>query len=182
LQNTSTPTFSTKGTSHKPCLSIQQWHSLQPEAHATWDLLSDEAKAIILGLHKDPGKCTVNLHNVSAFDFLLANLHEHLLDVIKDPVDIAPEPDDDHGDAGSQLNEDTSTVLLAFLSKQKSAMHPGHLANVLSTSKNKNAKGARFKTNSDASSPKDDKIVINGKRYHQVQVHHIFCSVSSHKS
>jgi len=46
----------------------------------TWDLLSDEAKAIILGLCKDPGKCTVNLHDVSAFDFLQANLHEHLLD------------------------------------------------------------------------------------------------------
>ena len=30
--------------------------------------------------------------------------------------------------------------------------------------------------------PKDDEIVVNGKRYHQVQVHHIFYSVSSHKS
>jgi len=38
----------------KPRLSIQQWHALQPEARATWDLLSDEAKAIILGLRKDP--------------------------------------------------------------------------------------------------------------------------------
>ena len=49
-QNSCTPTFSAKGNPQKPCLSIQQWHSLQPEAHATWDLLSNEAKAIILGL------------------------------------------------------------------------------------------------------------------------------------
>jgi len=45
-----------KGDPPKPHLSNQQWHSLKPEARATWDLLSDEAKAIILGLHKDPGK------------------------------------------------------------------------------------------------------------------------------
>ena len=28
----------------------------------------------------------------------------------------------------------------------------------------------------------DEKIVVNGKRYHQIQVHCIFYSVSSHKS
>ena len=38
-QNTCNPTFSARGNSPKPCLSIQQWHSLQPEARATWDLL-----------------------------------------------------------------------------------------------------------------------------------------------
>ena len=37
-------------------------------------------------------------------------------------------------------------------------------------------------TKPNASSPKDDEIVINGKKYHQVQVHHIYYSVSSHKS
>ena len=72
----------------KPCLSIQQWHSLQPEAHVTWDLLSNEAKAIILGLCKDPGKHVVNLHNISVFDFLQANLHESLLEETEDPVEI----------------------------------------------------------------------------------------------
>jgi len=57
----------------KPRLSFQQWHSLEPEAQAMWDLLSDEAKAIILGLRKDPGKRTVNLHDISAYNFLQAN-------------------------------------------------------------------------------------------------------------
>ena len=145
LQNSCTPMFSAKGNPLKPHLSIQQWHSLQPEARTTWDLLSDEAKAIILGLRKDPGKPVVNLHDISAFDFLQANLHEHLLDEIKDPVNIAPEPDEDHGDAGSQLDEDTSTVLLAFLSKQKSTAHPGHLANVFVHLKEQEYKGCEVR-------------------------------------
>jgi len=50
------PTFAGNGTSPRPHLTNQQWHSLQPDAQATWDLLSNEAKAIILRLHKDPGK------------------------------------------------------------------------------------------------------------------------------
>ncbi len=179
VRNTPLPTT---GTPFKPCLSIQQWHSLEPEARATWDLLSAEAKAIILGVCKDPGKRTVNLHSISAYNFLQANFHENLQDDNGDSIEIPPAPNEDQANDNPQLNEDTSTALLAFLSKQKSNAHPGHLANVLSTSKTKNAKGAKFMTKSDASSHKDDEIVINGKKYHQVQSHHVYYSVSSHKS
>ncbi len=35
---------------------------------------------------------------------------------------------------------------------------------------------------SDVSPSKDDEIVINGKKYHQVQSHCIYYLVSSHKS
>jgi len=80
---------------------------------------------------------------------------------------LLPDPDDDHGDAEAQVDEDTSTALLAFLSKQQGSTHPGHLANILSTfSKTKNAKGAKFmsKPNADPPSPPtDDEIVVNGK-------------------
>ena len=86
------------------------------------------------------------MHNISAFDFLQANLYESLLEEIKDPIEIPPDPNKNQAEAIPQLDEDTSTALLAFLSKQKSTTHPGHLANILSTSKNKNAKGARFMT------------------------------------
>ncbi len=55
-QHSKTPTFAINGMSPRPHLTSQHWHSLQPDARATWDLLSDEAKAIILGLCKDPGK------------------------------------------------------------------------------------------------------------------------------
>jgi len=160
---------------------MQQWHSLQLEARATWDLLSDEAKAIILGLRKDPGKRVVNLHDISAYDFLQANLHESLLEDTDDSNEIPPAPDEDQADSVPQLDEDTSTALLAFLSKQKSA-HPGHLTNVLSTSKSNNVKGARFMTKSDANPSKDDEIIINGKKYCHVQSHCIYYLVSSHKS
>jgi len=180
-QKSRLPMPSTSSNPQKPRLSFQQWHSLQPEARMTWDLLSNEAQAIILGLRKDPGKHAVNLHNISAFDFLQANFHD-LLDEAGDPGEISPDPDEDQANPATQLDDDTSTAFLAFLSKQKSAAHPGHLANVLSTSKNKNAKGARFMPKSDASPPKDDEIVINGKKYWQVQAHCIYYSVSSHKS
>ncbi len=136
-RNTHNSTFPAKGDPPKPHLSIQQWHSLQPETHATWDHLLDEAKAIILGLCKDPGKQTVNLHNISAYDFLQANLHESLPDDNGGSFEIPPDPNEDQVDADPQLDKDTSTALLAFLRKQKSTAHPGHLANILSTSKSK---------------------------------------------
>ena len=37
-------------------------------------------------------------------------------------------------------------------------------------------------TKPNTTSPKDDEIVINGKKYWQVQTHRIYYSVSSHKS
>jgi len=135
-----------------------------------------------LGLCKDPGKQAVNLHDISVYDFLQANLHESLLEDNGGSIEIPPDPNKDQVDVNPQLDEDTSTALLAFLSKQKSTTHPGHLANVLSTSKSKNAKGARFMAKSDASPTKDDEIVINGKKYCQVQSHRIYYLVSSHKS
>jgi len=113
-QHCKAPTFNRNGTFPKTHLSSQQFHSLQPDAQATWDLLSNEAKAIILGLCKDPGKCTVNLHNISAFDFLQANMHDLQLDDIEDTDNTPPDPDDDHGDAEAQVDEGTSTALLDY--------------------------------------------------------------------
>ncbi len=110
-------------------------------------------------------------------------MHDLQPDDIKDTDNTPPDPDDDHGDAETQADEDTSTALLTFLSEQQGSIHPGHLANVMSTSKTKNAQGAKFmsKPNADPPPPsKDDGIVVNGKRYSQVQVHHIFYSISAH--
>jgi len=53
-----------------PHLSGQQWKSLDPDAQATWNLLSNEAKVIILGARKAPSQHTGNLHEISAFDFI----------------------------------------------------------------------------------------------------------------
>ncbi len=157
-QRSKASAFARNWISSRPCLTCQQWHSLQPDARATWDLLLDEAKAIILGLCKDPRK-------QMAYDFLQANIHDLHMEDIQDNDNSPMDPDDDHGDAGSQAEEDNSTKLLTFLSKQKGSTHPSHLANVLSTSRAKNAKGAMFmsKPSADPPPPKDEEIVVNGK-------------------
>ncbi len=105
-------------------MTSQQWHSLQPDAQATWDLLSDEAKAIILGLCKDPRKQLANLHNIGACDFIQANFHDFHVEDIVDTDNTPPDPNDDHGDADAQAEEDNSTELLTFLSKQQGSTHP----------------------------------------------------------
>jgi len=117
-------------------------------------------------LCKDPGKRLANLHNISAYDFIQANFHEYHVEDIVDTDGTPPDPDDDHGIAEAQAEEDNSTKLLAFLSKQKGSTHPGHLANVLSTSKTKNAKGMKFAGKPSAAlppPPQDGEIVVNGK-------------------
>ncbi len=50
-----------------PWLTGHQWKSLNPDSCATWDLLPDDAKTIILSTCKVPGKCFANLHEISAY-------------------------------------------------------------------------------------------------------------------
>ena len=102
-------------------MSIQQWHSLQPEARATWDLLSDEAKAIILGLRKDPGKRTVNLHNISAYDFLQANMHDLQLDDMEDVKQWVWDPilDDDEDDKEERIMQEKQGKMTKIRKREK---------------------------------------------------------------
>jgi len=59
-----------------PRLTGQQWESLHPDARITWDQLLDEAKAIILGgMRRSNSRQSANLHKVSAYNFIQANLH-----------------------------------------------------------------------------------------------------------
>jgi len=62
-QHYKTPEFVGNG-APRPCMTSQEWH-----------LLSNEAKTIILGLCKNPGKRMANLHHISAFNFLQVNMH-----------------------------------------------------------------------------------------------------------
>jgi len=117
-------------------------------------------------LRKDPRKRQTNLHAISAYDFIQANLHDFHADDGVDTDSTLLDPDDDHGDAEAQAEEDNSTELLAFLSKQKGSTYPSHLTNVLSMSKAKNGRGVKFmsKPNASPAPPsKDEEIVINGK-------------------
>ncbi len=63
-----------------PYLKGQQWKSLQPDARVMWDQLPDKAKTIILSVHKPNNRRSANLHEISAYDFIQANLHELQLD------------------------------------------------------------------------------------------------------
>jgi len=85
----------------------------------------------------------------------------------------------------SPMGNDTGNEILAFLSKQPASNHPGHLVNVLSTSESKSSLGSKYLPKAHArtpSPPKDNEIIVNGKKYQQVNTHTINYSVSIHKS
>ena len=174
-----------KSLNKAPHLSGQQWRSLHPDARATWDLLPDDAKAIILGTCKAPGKRSVNLHEISAFDFIQANLHDMQMGSNHDPDNPSPAPDESPKDDANSAVDDGSIELLAFLTKQQPPTHPGHLASVLSTSMSKSSQGGKFLNKPHSctpSPPKGNEIVVNGKKYWQVNTHKIHYSVSAHQS
>jgi len=172
-----------KALTRTPCLTGQQWKNLHPDAQVTWDQLPDEAKAIILGMHKPNNRHSANLHEISAYDFIQANLHELQLDGVNDPDN--PLVTEFNPGEGSFNGNDTGSELLAFLSKQQAPNHPRHLVNVLLTSASKNFQGGKYlpKSHGQMLSPtKDNEIIVNGKKYQQVNTHTINYSVSIHKS
>ena len=106
--------------SAKVRMPSDKWFGLDAASKATWDRLDDKAKSIILGYtkpeqgrpgfaptraafgkpppgqpSKPPFKAQANLHEISAYDFLLANIH-----------DIAP-TEDDHDPADGTAVMDT---------------------------------------------------------------------------
>jgi len=48
------------GTFGKLCLTSCQWNILQQNTQAALDLLSEVVKVVILGLLKDPARCSLN--------------------------------------------------------------------------------------------------------------------------
>jgi len=166
-----------------PYLKGQQWKSLQLDARVMWDQLPDKAKTIILSVHKPNNRRSANLHEISAYDFIQANLHELQLDGPNGP-DNPPGTKSTPGER-SPMGNDTRSELLVFLSKQQASNHPGHLVNILSTSTSKSSQGGKYLPRTHAQMPppaKDNEIVVNGKKYWQVNTHTINCSVSIHKS
>jgi len=172
-----------KTATRPPQLTGQQWKSLHPDARVTWDQLPDEAKGIILGMRKPSNRRSANLHDISAYDFIQANLHELQLDDSNDTGNFLT--DESVPGGRSPMGDDTGNELLAFLSKQQAPNHPGHLVNVLSTSASKSSQGSKYLPRARARTPsptKDNEIVVNSKKYRQVNVLIINYSVSIHKS
>ncbi len=68
----------------------------------------------MVGLYKDPEKHIANLHNISAFDFLQANIHKLQLENIEDTDNTQPDSDDDHGTMEPKLMKLVALSCLPF--------------------------------------------------------------------
>ena len=138
---------------------------LDDSSRQLWDKLDDKNTAIFLGLSKsDSGASTrrVNLHEVSAYDFIQAYVHELADD---DPEDEAV--DEEYHDAPEDHGiDDQSTLLInaAKSSANKSDLLPGDVRHVMSSA-SKRYQGSLQK----------NKVKINANV-------HITYQVSAHRS
>jgi len=91
-------------------MTKDKWFKLTPEACQIWDQLDNQAKVVILAPSSKNGTHThrkVNLHEISAYDYLLANMH-HVEDTpgVENPAtvsDMDPAPPDTTQDEGQVL-------------------------------------------------------------------------------
>ena len=168
-------------------LNSDQWRRLSAEAQRTWDLLPNDAKSIILEPRKppDPNRSdrfshpthprSSQLHDISAYDFLSANLHDLRMgrddDVPNTSFGSTMEPDDTALNHQAKIDDDDGeSPILAHLTKRND-IPPGDLQRVLAnTMSRQNVKKA-----------KDDEITVNGKKYRRINVHKLTYIASSHK-
>ena len=151
-------------------MTRDKWMKLTPEARQIWDQLDDHSKAVILapaGKHTTNGTRKINLHEISAYDYLLANAHsssEHT----------SPDPDTQVDTSISELSPPEATdvnnqVLINAAKQSKSTQNPADIRQVLSNTMARPPGTA---------SQKPDEIVLNGKTYRQVHLHNTY-SVSA---
>ncbi len=77
-----------------PRMSRGKWFKLSPEAQEIWDQLDDHSKSIILApLGKPPPNQArkINMHKISAYDYLMANFHLSTEDMDGDPTHVQSE-------------------------------------------------------------------------------------------
>jgi hypothetical protein len=135
---------------------------LDSNSKAIWDRLDDKAKSIILGYappdqsrqgfsssSKSPfgkppssqphrgshSKAQVNLHAISAYDFLIANMHDMATnDNDPDPDDVVPDAADP-----STIPDNETDVRLINAAKSSSSMPTGDIRRVMSKSSTRRA-------------------------------------------
>ena len=145
----------------KPRLSKDKWYSLSEKERLLWDQFDDKAKGIILGLEKShmatssagkaPHSVTrqkVNLHDISVYDFLQANMHdltcESPKDESSDNIDGTEHETNDHDDS-------KETVLVNAAKSSQSKLPPGDIRRVMSKSNTRSVNMARIIYNVSAS-------------------------------
>jgi hypothetical protein len=139
-----------------------KWFGLDAHSKAIWDRLDDKAKSIILGYtppdqsrqgfsssskspfgkpppgqpHRGPhSKAQVNLHDISAYDFLIANMHQMATnDTDPDPDEVVPDVADP-----TLITDNETDVRLINAAKSGSNMPPGDIRRVMSKSSTRHA-------------------------------------------
>ena len=114
-------------------MPFDRWAKLSTDDRATWDKLDDSAKATILGTPmsssaNSTSTRTVNLHDISAYDFIQANVHETANDNTADDQ----QEYYDTKEAEDQNIVHDSTLLVNSATSQK-PLTPGDIRRVMST-------------------------------------------------
>jgi hypothetical protein len=124
-----------KSFSQRPRMSRDKWFSLTESQREIWDKLDDKAKAIILGISKPQPQSHVNLHDISVYDFLQANIHQiaqaHEID-----TGLTEDTEEFHNAAQDQEPDTTpneeSLLVNAAKSNVNSKLIPGDIRKVMS--------------------------------------------------
>ena len=168
-------------------LSSDQWHRLSTDEQQIWDQLPQKAKAIILERRFDnrtsvahpPRPRTANLHDISAYDYVMANLHDLRMGSDGD-VNLTSQSTMDHVDSAenNKTNDNfdpDESPILAHLTQRKE-IPPGDLRRVLAKTMN-HARKPPTKIIDD-----QDEITLNGKKYRSINFQKLIYDVSKPES
>ena len=170
-------------------LTSTQWHRLPPSSQTIWDSLPDSSKAIILESHPPrsfPPR-SVNLHDLSAHDYLSVMLHDFCVGSDGD-TNIPPESTIDHESSQEQHHdnsqdetemEDSEDTILAHLTKRKD-IAPGDLHRVLSSKMAQ--KPAPKPKPKPVPKTNVNEITIDGKIYRSVNTTKVVYKTLAHRS
>ena len=135
-----THNMSTNNRTDRVRMPRERWMQLTPEQRQLWDKLNDKAKAIILGISssgtkptgssppkKDPPRRDINLHEMSALDFLQIFAAETEGDT---PTDSNEEEFFDANDVPEEPND---TQILINAAKTGKRLDPADIRRVMST-------------------------------------------------
>ena len=111
-------------------MPFDRWSKLSAEERALWDQLSEAAKTTILGatVTKDTTKRHTNLHEISAYDYLQANIHETTPDSTTDN-----EIQEQFHEAKEVEESEDSTILVNSATSGK-PLTPSDIRRVMSSS------------------------------------------------
>ena len=144
---------------NKPRMSKEQWYTLSEKERLLWDQFDDRAKAVILGLVqptptskpviKSGGTNAlkghkVNLHEISAYDFLQTNMHELMTRNLTDDPNLDDHPQVDSETPDTNIDDPNDTVLINAAKSAKPKLSPGDIQRVMSKSSTRSINMARI--------------------------------------